>query len=170
VEDVEGDWLENWGEEGEYIPFWTNTAQWLQEVFEQGWQSLESLLSENQLALAYTMRNRQQGVADSEAKAVKLVSLGETNLDFALLIARSLSEDGKIGVIVQLHPVGDARFLPEGLELSLLDEECNLIQEPVSSRMEDNFIQLKRFRGSEGDRFLIQIGFEGLTVTEYLQL
>jgi len=66
-----------------------------------------------------------------------------------------------VGILVQVHPTGGE---PCNLRLGLLSES-GVIQE-VQSRTQDNYIQLKRFRGNPRECFNIQVAFGEARVTE----
>jgi hypothetical protein len=134
-----------------------NLSQWLHDSFEAGWQSLEALLGTNTESLAYSFRSTPE-VSETEVMRAKLLDfglqLGEQSL--AMLMAITPETEQKVGISVQLHPVGTQTYLPPDLQLSLLSESGEILQE-VRSRFHDNYIQLKRFRGVPGECFNIQV-------------
>lgn len=171
VDDIEGDWLETWAEDEQeketVSQIWVNTSQWLQGIFTEGWQSLESLLGENQLNFATSLRSQQE-VLDNNIKAIKLINI--SNYQIILFINCQVLEENKLGVVIQLHSVGDNSFLPANLELSLVDEDDNLVQESVMSREQDNIIQLKRFKAVQSTKFKVKINCKNTILIEQLTL
>jgi hypothetical protein len=159
IEDVESDWLETWGddeEENETLSqIWINTSQWLGGIFNDGWQSLESLLQEKKLSFAPTLRSQQDIIKSKEIKACKVINID--NYSMALVISCEEVERGKLAVVIQLHSLTENSFLPTNLELILFDEDDNLVQELVISRQQDNIIQLKRFKVLEDTKIAIKI-------------
>ncbi|MDJ0675681.1 MAG: DUF1822 family protein [Calothrix sp. MO_167.B42] len=105
------------------------------------------------------------------AKGAKLIDLGIQlgNQNVALLINIKEETDGKLAVLVQLHPVNGERYLPPNLQLILLSKAGKNLQE-VQSRTHDNYIQLKRFKGEPGKRFQIQVSLANLSITENFEL
>ena len=77
--------------------------------------------------------------------------------------------EGKLAILIQLHPGGGARCLPPNLKLILLSKAGKILQE-VQSRTQDNYIQLKPFKGEEGKRFQIQVSLGSLSITENFEL
>ncbi|MBD2103044.1 DUF1822 family protein [Leptolyngbya sp. FACHB-261] len=140
-------------------------GQWLQGLVDEGWQALDSLLGPG-MDLAISTRQMQTSV-----KRGKLVDLG-IHLDdqsVALLVTTTREPQEKIGVLIQLHPVGGARYLPTNLNLSLLSQTDRILQE-VQSRNQDNYIQLKPFRGTSGQHFSVEVSFGDVSVREEFEL
>lgn len=142
-----------------------NLSQWFDNLFESGWQSIEALLGTEQ-NLAFSFRSGS-GLNDNQVKRAKLIDLGLQlrNQSLALLVAIVPEIDRKVAILIQLHPVGEETYLPANLRLALLSETGEIFQE-VRSRNQDNYIQLKRFRGDFGECFNIQLTFGDISMTE----
>lgn len=142
-----------------------NLSQWFEECFEIGWQSLEALLGTNQANLAFSLRSATQLNATS-VKRAKLIDLGlQLGRQSVALLVTITPEEQKVGISVRVHPVAGETYLPPHLKLSLLSELGENLQE-VQSRNKDNYIQLKRFRGSPGECFNILVTVGDISVTE----
>jgi len=143
-----------------------NLSQWFQNFFENGWQSLETLLVTEQENLAFSFRNDSQ-LSAASVKAAKLIDLGLQlgNQSVALLVVIAPESEQKVNILVQVHPTGGETYLPPNLRLSLLSEPGITLQ-VVQSRSQDNYIQLKRFRGQPGERFSIQVALDDTSVVE----
>ena len=124
--------------------------------------------------LAMTFRNQAQ-LDEGVIRRAKLIDLG-VQLGYesvALLLAITPIEpdptapapEPQVEIWVQLHPVGGTHFLPPTLHLSLLSETGEVIQS-AKSRHQDNYIQLKRFRGAPGECFDIRVAFGKTFTTE----
>jgi hypothetical protein len=143
-----------------------NLSQWFENLFESGWHSLEALLGTNQENLAFSFRSAS-GLSERQVKRAKLINLGLQlgSQSVALLVAIAPEAERKVGIIVQVHPVGGETYLPPNLRLALLSEAGDILQD-VQSRSQDNYIQLKRFRGNPGECFNIQVTFGDASMTE----
>jgi hypothetical protein len=157
-----------------------NLSRWFENVFEAGWQSIEALLGTNQENLAFSFRSASE-LSEHQVKRAKLINLGLQlgSQSVALLVALALAKrdevqpaygiaseaEQKVGILVQVHPVGGETNLPPNLRLALLSEAGDILQD-VQSRSQDNYIQLKRFRGSPGECFNIQVAFGDASMTE----
>ena len=144
-----------------------NVRQWFGEMFEAGWQSLESLLgTQPELSLAYSFRQGQSAERPLSVEGVKLIDLGVQlgNQSVALLIGFT-PEAEQTSIRVQLHPAGGATTLPPNIKLALLSRSGKVLQE-LRARSQDNLIQLKRFTCPVGKRFTIQVALDNFSLTE----
>lgn len=140
-------------------------GQWLSNLVEEGWQSLDALLPESeQLAWRYR-QTRDSG--ESQIEKVKRIELAPPieELAVVLLVGLKVEADGRIGVRVQLHPDSGSTYLPANLQLALLSETGEMLKS-VQSRSQDNYIQLQRFKCSSGHRFSLQVTLDELDITE----
>ncbi|MBD2459787.1 DUF1822 family protein [Oscillatoria sp. FACHB-1407] len=138
-------------------------SQWFQNVFEAGWESLESLFGEANLAYSFRRTETAEGI-----RRVKLVSLETTFQPQSAVLMISLTPeiDGRVEVQVQLRPTPGDVYLPADVSLRLLSVASQPLQF-TRSRQQDNYIQLKRFRCLPGWEFIVQIELNGTIVTEH---
>jgi hypothetical protein len=146
-----------------------NLSNWLRNVFEVGWQSINIINSESQIAFAF--RQREVHIKGAAAQRVKLIDLGMQlgNQCVALLLGLSQEEQHKVGIRVQLHPANGENFLPTNIKLTLLSQSGAVLQ-ALESRSQDNFIQLKRFICPKGKSFSIQVAIDDFSITEYFTI
>lgn len=154
-----------------------NLSQWLENLFETGWRSLDSLLVPGQPHFAVSLRNDR--LSEATVKRAKLIDLGLSlqEQSVALMVA-IMPSAGQINaseaklqmeILVQMHPMGGETSLPADLKMSLLSPSGEVLQE-VRSRSHDNYIQLKRFRGLPGECFDIQVAFHETCLTEMFKI
>ena len=143
----------------------TKLSWWLQDIFDESWLTIEELINP-QGNLAFSTRSIAPGIRKG-----KLIDMGVQldNLTVVLLINIIEGTDEKLGVLVQLHPAGGERNLPANLKLSLLSKAGKTLNE-VSSRIQDNYIQLKPFRGEVGTFFTIEISLGDIKVNESFEM
>lgn len=142
-----------------------NLNQWFENLFENSWMALEEVFSsinDKKFALRSISSKREGNVA--RAKIIDL-GLQVGNQSVVLLIAIAPYSEDKVEILVQLHPVNGQTYLQSNLRMNLLSESGENIQEVVS-RSNDNFIQLKRFRGYSGEGFNIQVSNGDFTIKE----
>lgn len=152
----------------------TKLSQWLQGVIDEAWQTIDSI-SNPELNLAFSTRN-----LDTATKKAKIIDLGIDlgNRKVALLVNISpdksadsqdeISED-KINVLAQLYPMNGEKYLPQNIKLLLISKAGKTLQE-VTSRIQDNYIQLKPFKGKPGKKFSIQISLGDVIIKENFEL
>ena len=143
----------------------TTLTQWLQGTFDESWQAINQLIN---LEAQLSMSTRSLELGARRGKLVNLgVQLGQQAV--ALLVNVTAEAEGRLGVLVQLHPTGDARYLVPNLTLSLRSQAGKTLQ-AVTSRSQDNYIQLKPFKGKSGTRFSVAIHLGNETVEENFEL
>ncbi len=143
----------------------TRLSQWLQGTLDEGWQTVETLINPD-AHLAWSTRNTPLG-----AKGGKLINFGVQlgQQTIALLVTVTPENEGKIGINIQVLPGGGALVLPPQLCLTLLSDTNKLLQE-VESREQDNYIQLKPFKGKRGIHFSIEVSLHDIRVREAFEL
>ena len=143
----------------------TKLSQWLQNVFDETWQTIDSLINP-EANLVYGLRN-----ANQEVKRAKFIDLGMQfgKQQLTLLVKIKSEPQENLSVSIQLHPSSEERHLPPNLKLILLSKAGKNLQE-VQSRTQDNYIQLKPFKGEKGKRFQIQVSLGSLSTTENFEL
>lgn len=140
-------------------------SRWLEGVFDESWQTIDALINP-EANLAFSTRNVQEG-----AKRCKLIDMGMQlgNQKVALLMSIAAAPDDKMGVLIQLHPTGGERFLYPDFKLTLLSKAGKILQE-VQARDQDNYIQLKPFRGELGKRFSVEVSLSDVSIKEDFEL
>lgn len=140
----------------------TKLSQWLENIFDDTWQAIDALISP-EAGLAWSTRNVESGAASR----CKLIDLG-IQLDsqtIALLVNVIEETDEKLRILLQLHPTGGQKYLPPDLKLTLLSKAGKVLQD-VTSRSQDNYIQLKSFKGEPGKRFSVEVSLNDAKVKE----
>ena len=141
-----------------------NLSQWFKHLFEANWQPVEAFFgTEN---LAFSFRSDSQ-LSEATIRRAKLLDLGLQlgSQSVVMLVAITPEAEQKVGILVQVHPDVGETFLPPHLKLGLLSRSGEILQE-VQSRSQDNYIQLKRFRGLFGEGFNIQVTLGNATMME----
>lgn len=137
-----------------------NLSQWLQGVFEVGWQSVESLLDTGKANYAFRRR-----VANSIRRAKPITLRTQlTEATVALVITLTQQKDDN-AISLQVLPVGDETYLPVGLMLTVIAESGETFIE-ISSGSTDNLFQTRQFGGRAGERFRVQISLDEERITE----
>lgn len=142
-----------------------NIKGWLEGIYDDLWQNLETLLSPNILEIASITRD-SSAIAMGTVKRAKSIHLGTAAaIAVILVISLNLEQNQQICIRVQLYPANGNLYLPSNVKLALLLEPGQVLQE-IQARERDNYIQLNRFAGKVGESFKIQVGFEDSQITE----
>ncbi|WP_414619925.1 DUF1822 family protein [Calothrix sp. CCY 0018] len=141
-----------------------NLNEWFEDILQQGWQNLESLLNTGTVGnLNPSFKDASYLQTEEIIKAVKWIELG--NQSVLMLIALKSEEDEQISVRLRIYPDSEQNCLPENIKLSILSDSGEILKE-VTSRNIDNFIQLPSFRCSSQESFKIQLYLDNIYFTE----
>ncbi len=140
-------------------------GKWLQNIFEENWYAIDILVS-TEANLSFSTRNVIMAV-----RRGKLINLGMQlgNKNVALLVNITEEPEDKVGVLIQLHPTSGDRYLPSDITLKLLSKAGKTLQE-VQARYQDNYIQLKPFKGESGKCFSIEVSILDMKICEHFEL
>lgn len=147
----------------------TKLSKWFEEVVDEAWQTIDSVTNP-ELNLAFSTRS-----VEKETKKAKVIDLGIDNGSKKVALVVNISPDKivtiseKINVSVQLYPMSGEKFLPQNIKLILISKAGKILQE-VTSRVQDNYIQLKPFKGEPGKRFSIQFNLGNMIFREQFEL
>jgi hypothetical protein len=137
-----------------------NLGRWVRQVFDQGWQSLESLRPQTP-ALGF----RSGEVRERPIVRGKSIRLNPPGCDLLLLLRVSTTADNRRSIGIQLLPSGVA-LLPNGVTLTLdLPDTAEHLQ-TVQAGEQDNYIQLPSFCCPVGQPFRVSVQFAETLVQE----
>jgi hypothetical protein len=149
-----------------------NLSQWLSNVFETGWQTIESLLNPVETDLAFRFRSADSTLliddeqSDVSVRRAKLIDLGMQIAGYpvALIVEVIPGYNNKNDIILQVHPTGNQIYLPPLLQLTVLDES-GLVFLEAQARSADNYIQLQ-FSGLPGEQFSVRVALGDASIME----
>lgn len=147
-----------------------NLSQWLQNVFEMGWQTIEFLLGPAQTNLDFSFRRADTKEPESQpgggVRRAKLIDLGMqlAGHSVALTVELRPESEQKTDIVLQVHPTGSQIYLPPLLQLIVIDESEETFLE-AQARSTDNYIQL-HFRGEPRERFSVRVALGDVSITE----
>ena len=143
--------------------------QWLHNIFEPGWQAIESLLIPQTPGYAFRLAAAQR------AKLIQLmpsapidsdVAIPETPVLYrvALALALKREERDRSSIHLQLHPLGDRSQLPPQIRLAILTETGEVFRE-IIARDNDTLLQYE-IGVQPGEQFSVQVTLGDATATE----
>ena len=142
-------------------------SQWLEGIFDPGWLSVDALLG-SEANLAWSTREFSEGVRGG--KIINMgMELGDQQVAMMVTVTPEEADSEKIGIQVQLSPIGEDRYLPPNIELTLYSRSGKILQS-TQSRGQDNSIQLKPFKGKEGIEFSLGISLGDISIREDFEL
>jgi len=139
--------------------------QWLENVFEVGWQEVETLFDNQSANPDWNLRSAN----GSFVSRGKLIDLGKTEtIQSVILVVGFIQENQQeIDIIVEVHPIWGENYLPPNLQLMVIDfegVEGESIMEAQTRNTNKN-IQLQ-FSGDVGERFSIKLVLGNISVIE----
>jgi len=141
-----------------------NLNEWFEDILEQGWKSLESLLNTESIGnINWNFKDTSCLEGDEIIKAIKRIEF--ENKSVLILVALKAEQDEEITVRLRIYPDSDQDCLPANLKLAILSDSGETLKE-VTSRSIDNFIQLPSFRCSSQESFKMQLSLDNICFTE----
>ncbi|MFB2921016.1 MULTISPECIES: DUF1822 family protein [Aerosakkonema] len=134
-----------------------NLSQWLHNVVEIGWQTVEALLLPPQAQIAFNFRGTD-GV-----RRGKFLELERAGKQVALCVGLKPVDQLEVNILVEVYPTGDQNYLPPDLQVMVLDDEGITVME-AQARTTKN-IQFE-FSGELGEHFSVKVGLGDVSITE----
>ena len=139
-------------------------GKWVDGIITEGWQTAAELINPTELDWAFrTSTDLASAMLDAPTTVTnisraKLVDLGihlGRSVRVALVVHITQTTDRRTSVILQVRPLGESLYLPEDIELTVLDEnDADYLA--ATSRAIDNYIQL-RFSAQAEEQFGVRI-------------
>lgn len=131
-----------------------NLSEWLDNVIDRVWRTVEEVLGEEKTVLALGTARRglsSQGVVRAES-----INLGTSASDLPLdLVVGVFPKVGeKIDVYLQVHPT-DSPYLPVGLKFAVLDAFGKTLREDQANNKRE-WLQLN-ISGKPGEKFSVKV-------------
>lgn len=154
------------------LQYVTCLSQWLENVFDTSWQTIEALLGSTQTNLAFSFRRNENFKETSSqhheasVRRAKLIDLGLqlAGHSVALIVELRQASPQKTDILIQVHPTGSQTYLPPLLQLIVLDESTEIFLE-AQARSADNYIQLQ-FSGKPKEKFSVKVALGDVSITE----
>jgi hypothetical protein len=144
-----------------------NLSQWLENIFDTGWQVVENLFAQPQPAFnfrgsdclsAQPLENPSLAVSQS-----KLLSLEPTGEQIVLAIGLQPTIKPEMEIWVKVCPSGTQTHLPPDLQLMVVDETGEIVMQAQARSTESILL---KFSGTVGERFSLKIVLDEIGVSE----
>ncbi|MFN6487503.1 MULTISPECIES: DUF1822 family protein [unclassified Nostoc] len=135
--------------------------QWLENIFETGWQETETILGTQGINPAWSLRS-EAGAFISRGKLIDLGKLREQAV--VLVISLPPNNEQEMDIIVEVHPTNGQHYLPPNLHLIVLDSEGASVME-AQTRSSNKNIQLE-FSCEVRERFSVKLVLGDISITE----
>lgn len=120
-----------------------NIREWMQEIFTEGWQSVEEVFSQRDLSLRFA-----RNFSIMRCKKIDIgFDLNGTSIALVIKLVNPLEKDKlqipeEIKIVIQAHPSpGTGNYLPPGLKLVVIDEK-GVEVDSIISRQNSNLVEI----------------------------
>ena len=148
-----------------------NINQWLHNMFEAGWETVEAIFAPPQAELAFSTRSRSPVTTNTPEIPVDGVKRGK-RLDLerqggieqvAVFVGLAPTPSPELDITVEVYPIGSQPYLPSELQLIVLDEQGKSVLQAEAGNSESIEFQ---FSGEPGESFSIKVALGDFSVTE----
>lgn len=142
-----------------------NLSQWAQGIFTKSWQAVEELLEPQPLLSFRSLElsgNLKPSGLTTRGKILELVPRSLSH-QVVLLVGLIPNNSLQLDIWVKLYPTSCDSYLPENLEIKVLDEHKVAVMQ-AQSRHTD-MLQLN-FQGMVGEQFSIELGLNDINLIE----
>ncbi|NEN88747.1 MAG: DUF1822 family protein [Okeania sp. SIO3H1] len=149
-------------------------SQWLHNQFEEGWETLESILDNTNLSpafrtrYAYRSNSTRNETLEKPKPTIERIKLLGTEIGLAgvligLLVGLTPTTSNELDISVEVSPAPEAEGTFQKLQVMILDEEGESVIEGGARSTEE--IKLG-FSGEPGDRFSVRVIIDDVCLTE----
>lgn len=131
-----------------------NLSQWVQGIFEAGWQVVEELFVPILVPVAKSA---------NLVERAKQINLGEHAV--VLIVTRTPEDDREISILLQVEPTKGQTVLPQNLQFSAFDKSQTIHRE-VRTQTNTSSIELPRLVGFPGEQFSVKLALGELSIIE----
>ncbi|HEY9668893.1 MAG TPA: DUF1822 family protein [Coleofasciculaceae cyanobacterium] len=148
-----------------------NLSQWLQNVIETTWETVEAIFVPPQAELAFSTRSLSPGTTtmpeipvDGVKRGKRLDLEGQAGIEqVAVFVGLAPTPSPELDITVEVYPIGSQPYLPSELQLMVLDEQGKSVLQAEAGNSESIEFQ---FSGEPGESFSIRVALGDFSVTE----
>ncbi len=148
-----------------------NLSQWLRDIFEPSWETIEAIFAPSQAEFAFTTRNPSSLKASTpklpvngvkRGKRLNLERLGESE-QIAVFVGLSPTSSPQLDITVEVCPISGQRYLPRELQVMVLDEQGKAVLQAEAGNSEGLEFQ---FSGELGESFSVKVTLGEVSITQ----
>lgn len=137
-----------------------NLCQWLEGIFDGGWQSPDLVLAGSFRSAATITREDTNSRTNSISRA-KVINVGR---QIVLLMELTPTNSTVFDIRLRVYPAENTIHLPQDLELTILDESGNACMQ-TQTETDNDWIQLK-FSCEHEEKFSVELKLGETSITE----
>lgn len=148
-----------------------NLNQWLYNIFEAGWETVEAIFAPPQSELAFSSRSLSSlattllEIPVNGVKRGKCIDLERDGQIEQLAVFMGLTPipSSKLDITVEVCPIGGQPYLPPELQVMVLDEQGKTVLQANAGNSESMEFQ---FSGEPGESFSVKFVLSDSSITE----
>ena len=148
-----------------------NLSQWLYNIFEAGWETVEAILTPPPSAFAFSPRSLSAiatNVLEIPVNGVKRGKCIDLSRDgqieqLAVFVGLTPISSAKLDITVEVCPIGGQPYLPPELQVMVLDEQGKAVLQANAGNSESMEFQ---FSGESGESFSVKLVLGDTNMTE----
>ncbi len=151
-----------------------NLNRWLHGAFDTGWQATEAILEpSNRTEFAFRFREGHSEETDTTENSLailkrgKLLNLGIEKADASVVLIvgfKAVEESNKFQVLVEICSTENQTYLPQDLQLMVLDETGEVVMQAQARNTNKNICL--DFKGNTKEQFSIKVILGDTSITE----
>ncbi|MEQ8973013.1 MAG: DUF1822 family protein [Coleofasciculus sp. C1-SOL-03] len=146
-------------------------SQWLHNIVDAGWQTLETLFDSSPTELTFNFRgytqiaNQLAEPSDLKITRGKRLTLGRRYDDEQVILVMNLTPTSvsELDISVEIYPTNGQTYLPKNLRLMILDDTGETVMQAEARSTKQ--IQLQ-FSGEPGECFKVRVALADISMTE----
>lgn len=143
-------------------------TQWLDNIVESGWCTWRELCSTSESQLALNFRSPSATAsAPTLCERGKKLQLDPKGKPIGLFMGIHPMANEEFDISVQVYPLGSQSHLPSDLQLSILDDQDEVVMQASSRRTKS--MQLD-FSAERGDHFSVKVALGDISLTEWFMI
>jgi hypothetical protein len=148
-------------------------SNWVNGILDAGWEmveTIESLLSLPETEPSFNFRSAAPikfRKRDNTTMGAKLLQLQKADDRVAIFVGLAAGTEPEIDIFVELYAVKPQIYLPQDLQLMVLDEQGIPMMQTVAKSSKN--IQLE-FNGYPGEQFSVKVALGDVSIVEEFQL
>lgn len=149
-----------------------NLSQWLHNLFEAGWETVEALFTPPEAEFAFSVRSSpssdQISTIEIPVNGVKRGKYLELQRDgeiepVVVFVGVSPSSSSQLDITVEVYPLSDQPYLPPELQVMILDDRGKSVLQAEAGSSESLEFQ---FSGEPGEKFSVKVALGNFSITE----
>lgn len=148
----------------------TKLSQWLCGISDSGWQNVEDLWAQIlPMEPVFSFRSPSKETMKAleskilGAKRRRMLDFDVDGVTVLLCVGLVPETSWEMNILVEIYPLGGKPYLPENLQLEILDETGEVVMDAIAKSNHDLEFE---FSGEPGENFSVKVTLGDISITE----